>query len=98
MLSTRYRGYTPTIGRAAHARRMSGENVWTEETFLEDAQMIAKLMRENRLSQEDGEVMLEIMLSYLVSAQVDSLAYEIQDQFERVLEKLVMDMTDSENN
>ena len=95
MLSTRFGRYAPTAGLAARERRTSGEDVWTEETFLEDAKMIAKLMREHRLSQEDGEAMLEFMLSYFVSTQVDSLAYEVQEQFERMLHKLVTDIAET---
>ena len=51
-------------------------------------------MREHKLSQEDGEAMLALMLSCYVSSQIDSLAYEVEEQFERMLDRLVMDMAD----
>ena len=94
MLSTRFGRDAQATGLAARERRTSGGDVWNDETFLEDAKMIDRLMREHKLSQEDGEAMLALMLSCYVSSQIDSLAYEVEEQFERMLDRLVMDMAD----
>ena len=84
MLSTNFKRQGQPSGLAAREYRASA-NVWTEETFREDAKMIARLMRERKLSQEDGEAMLSFMLSYYISSQIDSLAYAVEDEFERGL-------------
>ncbi len=92
MASTKFRRYAQAIGLRVreNKNRASEEDIWSEEAFLEDVKVIANLMNENKLSQEDGEFVLSLLLSLYVSDEVDLITDRFEDAFEQMFHRLAL--------
>lgn len=77
--------------------RLSGEHAietLTAETFYEDVASIAKLISEGRLSQEDSEFVLGLLLSLYINDEVDVMTNQFEGVFEQMLSSLVASATE----
>ncbi len=82
MLSTESKRRLQSTGLTA---RTVNPTIWTEETLREDAAVIVKLFREGKLSQNDMEIILSLMLSGYILSEADVMTSEIEDAFTQML-------------
>ena len=76
---------------------LSGEHVdeeLTADTFFEDVTSIAKLLSEDRLSQEDSEFVLSLLLALYVNDEIDVMTDKFEGVFEQMLNDLVASATE----
>lgn len=61
----------------------------TADTFFEDVTSIAKLLSEGRLSQEDSEFVLSLLLALYVNDEIDAMTDEFEGLFEQMIHSFV---------
>lgn len=67
-------------------------SAYTEKDFKEDVREIVQLLRDGKLSNEDVEVVLSVLLSLYMTEQANTMAYELEDTFEQMSRDIVLNM------
>ena len=92
MLSTKAKRQFRTSGLTANAINPTAERIWTEETLREDTAEIIKLFTEGKISQDDMEILLSLVLSGYILSETNAMASEFEnDLTQMIIEQLAGD-------